>query len=184
MDIFHSTECELCNIKIVDTELKKHIREKHGGEPCLHCAGMFPTKVELAQHMRSDHLVACKECDLRFLTEELLEKHQQESHPFLLCMEEDCDEGFVTEQQLKKHKDKKHSNPNKFLTFGGGMFMMMMVVDEPKAGEDEGGLDPLDEVEEELECEGVGDHQGIVGEIIGDIVDREGARSTFFCKKK
>ena len=49
--------------------------------------------------------------------------------------------------------------------------MMMMVVDETKAGEDLSGRDPLDELEEE-ELEGRDDNVEIVGGIVGDIVDR------------
>ena len=173
MDIFHSTECGICNMKIVNTELKRHKRDTHEAESCSHCCEKFTTKEEVDKHIRNEHLVvACDECDLRFLTEELLEKHQQESHPAVFCTEVDCEEVFGTEQQLKEHKDKKHSNPNKFLTFGGGMFMMMMVVDEPKGGEDQSGLDPLDELEEEVEGRGKNVHNvEIVSGIVDDIVD-------------
>ena len=113
-------------------------------------------------------MAACDECEKSFLTKELLEEHQQENHLSIFCSEEDCDQVFATEQKLKEHKDKKHSNPNKFLTFGGGMFMMMMVVDEPKAGENQSGLDPLDELEEKEELE---DNDGNVGGIVGGIVE-------------
>jgi len=118
--------------------------------------------------------MACEECDSKFLTEELLEKHQQESHPSIFCTDQDCDQVFGTAQQLKDHKDKQHSNSNKYLTFGGGMFMMMMVVDEPRAGEDQSGLDPLDEFEKEkAEGGGEGGHKmEIVGGIVEDIVDK------------
>jgi len=176
MDIFHSTECGICNMKIVNTELKRHMKATHEEEPCNHCGEKFTSKEEVAKHIRNEHLVmACEECDSTFLTEELLEKHCQESHPSILCTDQDCELVFGTAQQLKEHKDKQHSNSNKFLTFGGGMFMMMMVVDEPRAGEDQSGLDPLDELEKEkVEGKrGEGEHNmEIVGGIVEDIVDK------------
>ena len=172
MDIFHSTECGICNMKIIHSELKRHMRETHETAPCSHCREKFTTKEEVDHHIRNEHLVAaCVECELRFLTKKLLDEHQQESHPSIFCTEEDCEQVFGTEQKLKEHKDKKHCNPNKFLTFGGGMFMMMMVVDEAKAGGDLSGRDPLDGPEEE-ELEGKDYNVEIVGGIVDDIVDR------------
>ena len=172
MDIFHSTECGICNMKIIHSELKRHMRETHETAPCSHCREKFTTKEEVDHHIRNEHLVAaCVECEFRFMTKELLGEHQQESHPSIFCTEEDCEQVFGTEQKLKEHKDKKHCNPNKFLTFGGGMFMMMMVVDETKAGEDLSGRDPLDGLEEE-ELEGSDYNVEIVGGIVDDLVDR------------
>ena len=141
MDIFHSTECGIFNMKIVNAEMKSHMKATHEEEPCNHCGEKFTSKEEVAKHIKNEHLVrACEECDSKFLTEELLEKHRQESHPSVFCTDQDCEQVFGTEQQLKEHKDKQHSNSIKFLTFGGGMFMMMMVVDEPRTGEDQSGL--------------------------------------------
>ena len=176
MEIFHSTDCGICNMKIVNTELKRHMKDDHEEEPCNHCGNKFTTKEEVTKHIKNEHLVmACEECDSKFLTEELLEKHCQESHPSILCTDQDCELVFGTAQQLKEHKNKQHSNPNKFLTFGGGMFMMMMVVDEPRAGEDQSRLGPLDEFEKEKvegRGEGGGHNMEIVSGIVEDIVDR------------
>ena len=46
-----------------------------------------------------------------------------------MCIEEACDEVFAGKQEMRQHKDKNHSGPNKFLSFGGRMFMMMVVDD-------------------------------------------------------
>ena len=158
-------------MKIVNTELKRHMRETHEVAPCSHCCEKFTTKEEVDYHIRNEHLVEpCVECKVRFLTKELRDEHQRESHPSFFRTEEDCDQVFGTVQKLKEHKDNKHCNPNKFLTFGGGMFMMMMVVDETRAGEDLSVRDPLDGLEEE-ELESKNYNVEIVDGIVGDIVD-------------
>ena len=64
MDIFHSTECGICKKKIVNAELKRHMKDTHEEEPCIHCGEKFTTKEEVAKHVRNEHLVmTCEECD-------------------------------------------------------------------------------------------------------------------------
>ena len=57
MDIFHSTECGICKKKIVNAELKSHMKDTHEEEPCIHCGEKFTTKEEVAKHIRNEHLV-------------------------------------------------------------------------------------------------------------------------------
>merc|ERR1719430_2999196 len=90
----------------------------------------------------------------------------------MMVVDDAKDEGnlFATEQEMKQHKDKNHSGANKFLSFGGGMFMMMMVVDDAKDGGAEKETDPLDDSEVKESCQDYKSY--VVKGIIDDLVEQ------------
>ena len=148
MDIFHTKECEICNQKIADADFKIHLKDCQEGE-------------RVVEHNKEDRMVVTsEECVL------LSEKNYSP----ILCNEEACDEVFATEQEMEQHKDKNHSGANKFLSFGGGMFMMMMVVDDAKDGGAEKETDPLDDSEVKESCQDFG--SVVVKRIIDDVVEQ------------
>ena len=87
-----------------------------------------------------------------------------------MCNEEACNDVFAGEQEMKQHKDENHLGPNKFLSFGGGMFMMMMVVDEAKDEGAEKETDPLDDSEVKESCQDFKSY--VVKGIIDDVVEQ------------
>ena len=154
MDIFHTKECEICNQKIADADLKMHLKNCQGGETCVFGEGDV-------EHNKEERMVVTSgECV------PLSEKNYSP----ILCNEEACDEVFATEQEMKQHKDKNHSGANKFLSFGGGMFMMMMVVDEAKDEGAEKETDPLDDSEVKESCQDFKSY--VVKGIIDDVVEQ------------
>ena len=47
-------------MKIVNTELKRHMQDAHEAESCSHCCEKFSTKEEVAKHIRIEHFVIGK----------------------------------------------------------------------------------------------------------------------------
>ena len=165
VDIFHKAECRVCLAKYFITELQEHIRNVHETEACDDCSARFAAKGALDRHIHSTHLVeTCQECEDRFKTVEDLDRHVDDSHPKEYCDEDGCDSWFKTKNLLSVHKDKKHPNPNKFLTFGGGMFMMMMVPDDQ-------GKDPIEDDCDDEDTEEVEDASTFVREIVIDLME-------------
>jgi len=155
IEIVHKEECSKCKGKFLKTELKDHVRNIHEPEGCDDCESRFETKDDLTVHVNSAHLVEkCEECVSRFKTGEELDKHVVEVHPKEYCEEDECDAVFGTVALLDEHKEKVHPNPNKFVSFNGGMFMMMMVQDEEEEKD-----------EEELETEEVDDSNDVIKEL-------------------
>lgn len=138
IETIHKDDCRFCNIKYLKTELESHIRSVHEPEGCNECEARFETKQSLNDHVNKVHLVEkCNECVSRFRTEDELEAHLLEMHPKEYCEEDDCDAVFSTVELLDEHKEKVHPNPNKFVSFNGGMFMMMMTVEENEEEEEQ-----------------------------------------------
>jgi len=145
IEMNHKDSCSFCKNSFMKTELKSHIRNIHEPEGCDECESRFGTKELLEEHVVNVHLVEkCDECSSRYRTANELEVHVLEVHPKEYCEEDDCEAVFSTVELLDEHKVKVHPNPNKFLSFNGGMFMMMMQTDEKEEEE---------EVEEESEDE-------------------------------
>eukprot|EP00092_Neocalanus_flemingeri_P018357 GFUD01019866.1.p1 GENE.GFUD01019866.1~~GFUD01019866.1.p1 ORF type:complete len:717 (+),score=230.46 GFUD01019866.1:54-2204(+) len=129
IDVVHKQECIKCAVKFLKTEIQDHIRNIHEPEGCDDCKARFETKDNLNIHMETIHLTEkCDECTLGFRTVDELDRHSEEAHPKEFC--DDCDSVFGTVALLDEHKEKIHPNPNKFVSFNGGMFMMMTIQDE------------------------------------------------------
>ena len=95
-----------------------HLKDCHEEKAC----GLSEGDVE---HIKEDHMVITSE-------EGVPLSEAEKNYPSIMCIEEACDEVFAGKQEMKQHKDKNHSGPNNFLSLGGGMIMMMMVVDDAK----------------------------------------------------
>ena len=156
MDIFHTRECEICNLKIADADFKTHLKDCHEGETRIFGEGDV-------EHNKEDRMVVTSE-ECMPLSE------SEKNYSPIMCNEEACDEVFATEQEMKQHKDKNHSGANKFVSFGGGMFMMMMVVDDVKDGGAEKETDPLDDSEVKESCQDYMSY--VVKGIIDDVVEQ------------
>jgi len=156
MDIFHTKECEICNQKIADADFKTHLKDCQEGETWVFGEGDV-------EHNKEDRMVVTSgEC--------VPLSEAEKNYSPILCNEEACDEVFATEQEMKQHKDKNHSGANKFLSFGGGMFMMMMVVDDAKDEGAEKETDPLDDSEVKESCQDFKSY--VVKGIIDDVVEQ------------
>jgi len=167
IEINHKDSCSFCNTRFMKTELKNHIRNIHEPEGCDECESRFETKELLEEHVTNVHLVEkCDECSSRYRTSNELEVHVMEVHPKEYCEEDDCEAVFSTVELLDEHKEKVHPNPNKFLSFNGGMFMMMMQADEKEEEE---------EVEEES-----GDEDDDTNEIMKKLEEEEKAATHEF----
>ena len=155
MDIFHTKECEICNQKIADADFKMHLKACQEGETWVFGEGNV-------EHSKEDRIVVTYgECVP-------MSEAEKNYSPFM-CNEEACDEVFATEQEMEQHKEKNHSGANKFLSFGGGMFMMMMVVDDAKDGGAEKETDPLDDSEVKENCQDFKNY--VVKGILDDVVE-------------
>merc|ERR1712142_395128 len=138
IDLIHKKECTFCGERILTHNMSTHVRQIHEPEECDECGDRFATKSMLKDHIDEFHLVEkCDECTARFRTEDELEQHIIDEHPKEYCEEDECDAVFSTVALLEEHKEKVHPNPNKFVSFNGGMFMMMMQVDEEEECVDE-----------------------------------------------
>ena len=156
MDIFHTKECEICNQKIADADFKKHLKACQEGETWVFGEGNV-------EHTKEDRIVVTSgEC--------VPMSEAEKNYSPILCNEEACDEVFATEQEMEQHKDKNHSGANKFLSFGGGMFMMMMVVDDAKDGGAEKETDPLDDSEVKESCQDFKSY--VVKGILDDVMEQ------------
>ena len=156
MDIFHAKECDIRNLKIVDADFMTHSKDCHEKKACVSSEGDV-------EHIKEDHMVITSE-------EGVPLSEAEKNYPSMMCIEEACDEVFAGEQEMKQHKDKNHSGANKFLSFGGGMFMMMMVVDDAKDGGAEKETDPLDDSEVKESCQDFKSY--VVKGIIDDVVEQ------------
>ena len=156
MDIFHTKECEICNQKIADADFKTHLKDCQERETWVFSE-------EDVEHNKQDRMmVTSGEC--------VPLSEAEKNYSPILCNEEACDEVFAIEQEMKQHKDKNHSGANKFLSFGGGMFMMMMVVDDAKDEGAEKETDPLDDSEVKESCQDYKSY--VVKGIIDDLVEQ------------
>ena len=127
----HMENCTKCCQRFLKIDLPVHVRNIHEKEACNECDSRFETKEVLATHLDLVHFTEkCDECSEAFKTETDLEEHKISKHPKEYCEEADCDAVFAVKEDLEKHKEKVHPNPNKFINFTGGMFMMMTVEDE------------------------------------------------------
>ena len=177
IDIFHKAECKVCKTKYLITQLQEHIRNEHEKEVCDECPARFETRDDVAVHMNSTHMIEkCEECEERFLSVEFLDRHVEKVHPKEYCDDNSCDSVFGTKEQLAAHKEKKHPNPNKFLTFGGGMFMMMMVPDSKK---DDFAIDE----DEDVEMEDSADVVAMSKDIILDLVEEAMVNASKMCSE-
>ena len=155
MDIFHTKECEICNQKIADADFKTHLKDCQEGKTGVFGEGDVEHK-EDSVVVTSGERVPLSEAEKNYSP--------------ILCNEEACDEIFATEQEMKQYKDKNHSGANKFLSFGGGMFMMMMVVDDAKDEGAEKETDPLDDSGVKESCQDFKSY--VVKGIIDDLVEQ------------
>ena len=80
-----------------------------------------PCPIELyTEHVQQYHEHRCEACWGNFVTEKLLEIHQEECHnPFrqkssLRCFESNCVQEFNTQDQRIDHLLKEHNYPNTF----------------------------------------------------------------------
>lgn len=156
IDTVHKEKCSFCQVKFLKAELKDHVLKIHEPEGCGDCESRFETKDLLKVHVDSAHLVEkCEECTSRFKTDEELESHVLKVHPKEYCDDDECDAVFGTLALLDEHKEKVHPNPNKFVSFNGGMFMMMMQVevDEEEVEKEELVNDDVDASERNKEIE-------------------------------
>merc|ERR1712129_607590 len=156
IDTVHKEKCSFCQVKFLKAELKDHVLKIHEPEGCGDCESRFETKDLLKVHVDSAHLVEkCEECTFRFKTDEELESHVLKVHPKEYCDDDECDAVFGTLALLDEHKEKVHPNPNKFVSFNGGMFMMMMQVevDEEEVEKEELVNDDVDASERNKEVE-------------------------------
>lgn len=177
IDIFHKAECKVCKTKYIITELQEHVRNEHEKEVCDECPARFETRDDVAVHINSTHMIEkCEECDNRFQSVEFLDRHMEKVHPKEYCEENSCDSVFGTKEQLAAHKEKKHPNPNKFLTFGGGMFMMMMVPDSQKE-------DVANDDYEDAEMEDSADVLNLSKDIILDLVEEAMVNVSKMCSE-
>ena len=156
MDIFHTKQCEICNQKIADADFKTHLKDCQERETWVFGEGDVEHNKQDRMMLTSEECVPLSEAEKNYST--------------ILCNEEACDEVFATEQEMKQHKDKNHSGANKFLSFGGGMFMMMMVVDDAKDEGAEKETDPLDDSEVKESCQDYKSY--VVKGIIDDLVEQ------------
>ncbi|XP_053623462.1 zinc finger protein 62-like [Plodia interpunctella] len=64
-------------------DLAVHMRNLHrqGGYACDQCTGNFDTYYALRTHQNTTHFRKCKNCNLRFLSPVLLQKHMKAEHP-------------------------------------------------------------------------------------------------------
>jgi len=153
VEAVHKQECTKCKVKYFKTEINDHIRTIHEPEGCDDCESRFETKDLLKMHVDTVHLIEkCEECTSGFKTTEQLDTHVEEVHPKEYCDEDDCDAVFGTVALLDAHKEKIHPNPNKFVSFNGGMFMMMMVQDDKDEEEekDDSDVEEVDNSEDLL----------------------------------
>merc|ERR1712059_202055 len=93
--------------------------------------------------------------------------NELKDHVKIVHETEDCDAFFNSIDDLEKHKEKVHPNPNTFMNFNGGMFMMMRVSDdlededaENSEEEEQTVEDNSESIEGEVEEESTTDSEG------------------------
>jgi KRAB domain-containing zinc finger protein len=113
VNVSHPQNCFICDDCGVTFNKKRdlavHFRchHKHGGYPCDQCSKNFENFYLLRTHQNSVHFRKCKNCNLRFVSLGLLQKHISIEHPedgSLKC--EYCAKQCHSSQGLKQHTSK------------------------------------------------------------------------------
>lgn len=113
VNVAHPQNCFICDDCGVTFNKKRdlavHFRYYHrkGGYPCDQCVKNFESFYQLRKHQNNVHFRKCKNCNLRFASLALLQKHILIEHPddgSLKC--EFCAKQCHSQQGLIQHKSK------------------------------------------------------------------------------
>ncbi|VVD04906.1 unnamed protein product [Leptidea sinapis] len=103
--------CHLCDVKVIESQRPKHMEEAHGlpRPECGACGKKFTFPFRLLQHQQTFHMgernFACEQCDMRFPTNQRLNRHMishSESRPFSCNF---CGKSFKSKKGLRVHTD-------------------------------------------------------------------------------
>ena len=104
-------KCPNCSKMFLNLDtLELHQAEKHQVK-CKVCTSVFPSKLEMLEHVKASHILPCKICKKVFTTQEKLSDHHENTHDNE-CKK--CNTNFNLKGELVAHNTKMHEFPCRF----------------------------------------------------------------------
>ena len=109
-------QCELCNFNVdVESDIRKHMDEKHGKFVCNSCKISFWDKHILKEHVQKCHVkisIKCKECEYTAEKISELMKHKDDAHKaqveMIKCV--NCEWRVKSKQEMEQHMKHIHGD--------------------------------------------------------------------------